>query len=984
MPTGFLDDAERERLSQFPPDISTDDVIAYFTLTKSDRAVVPKTSSATNRLGVGVQIGALRYLGFSPKVSRTPAPVVEYVAGQLGVPAAALKDYGGRRVTVAEHLAQVQAHLGFRRVSSADVKELTSWLVDRALEHDRPTLLLGLACDRLRMSKIVRPALNRIERIVAGARRRARRETFRRLAPILTSERRAELDALVVVAEGGRTPLAWLREGATKSTPRSIAATLDKLRFLLPRVVGIDLGTLTPNHRKALAQIGYRSSNQAIARMPEERRYPVLLAFLMRAHEEVTDETIEMFERCMAGTYARAERELDEARLKAATSTEEKVRMLHDVLGLVVDQSIADKDLRERIFDHLTEEILLAALADCEALVRPEDGGHFELLGDRYGYLRQFAPAFLAAFDFRSHQRADPLLAAIDVLRELNAIGRRGVPEDAPVSFVPPKWRPYVVDDEGTIERRYYELCVLWALRGALRAGDVWLAGSRRYADPETYLIPKELWPAMRTEVSKQLGALSIGPERVETRVAELEALLKRVDGLLPLHGRVRIEDGELIVQRSPAEERPASLDELERLVDARLPLVELSDLLLEVDGWTAFSKELRHAAGAEPRSKELLVHSHASILAQASNLGLTRMAHVADLSYEKLSWCTTWYLREETLAAACARIVNYQHRQPLSRFWGTGGFSSSDGQRWIVPVPSRTATAVRPYFGYGRGVASSTWTSDQFSQYGAKPSVASMREATYVLDGILDNQTELEITEHTTDTAGYTDIVFALFDLLGIQFMPRLRHVGGTCLYRTGRIAKYPNLDFLLRGTVSPAKILKHWDAMLRVAGSLKLGWVSASLFMTKLQRPKKNALAAALEEYGRLSKTLFILRYIEDETMRKRIGAQLNKGEAVHALKRFLVIANQGQIRCSTYEEQVNQVACLNLVSNAVIAWNTVYMHAVLEQLRAEGHAVLDADVAHLSPARYEHINPHGRYTFDVTRARPGGVLRPLRRGP
>jgi len=981
MPIGFLDNAERERLSQFPPDISNDEVIAYFTLTKSDRGIVPKTSSAANRLGVGVQIGTLRYLGFSPKVARTPMPVVEYVAAQLGVPAAALKDYGGRRVTVAEHLAQVQEHLGFRRVSSTDAKELTAWLIERALEHDRPTLLLSLACDRLRMSKIVRPALNRIERVVARARRGARLETFRRLAPLLTPERRAKLDALVV-ADEGRTPLAWLREDATKSSPKSITETLDKLRFLIPRVAGVDLGMLTPNHRKALAEIGYRSSNQALARMPEERRYPVLLAFLLRAHEEVTDETIEMFERCLAGTYARAERDLDDARLKAASSTEEKVRLLHEVLGLVVDRSIADKDLRKRIFDHLTEEALLDALADCEELVRPEDGGHLELLGDRYAYLRQFAPAFVAAFEFQSHQPGDPLLAALDVLRELNATGRRGVPEDAPVSFVPAKWLPYIVDDEGRIERKYYELCVLWALRGALRGGDVWLAGSRRYADPESYLIPQERWPSMRAEVSTQLGALTIGPERLDARCLELEVLLKRVDGLLPRYGRVRIENGELIVPRSPAEQRPASLDELERLVAARLPLVELSDLLLEVDGWTGFSKELRHAAGSQPRSKELLVHSHASILAQACNLGLTRMAHVADLSYEKLSWCTTWYLREETLGAAVVRIVNYQHRQPLARRLGTGAFSSSDGQRWVMPVPSRTATAVRPYFGYGRGVAASTWTSDQFSQYGAKPSVASMREATYVLDGILDNQTELKITEHTTDTAGYTDIVFAIFDLLGVQFMPRLRHVGGTCLYRIDRSTKYPNLDFLLRGTVNPPKILKHWDAMFRVVGSLKLGWVSASLFLTKLQRPQKNALATALEEYGRLNRTIFLLRYIEDETMRKRIGSQLNKGEAVHALKRFLVIANQGQLRCSSYEEQVNQIACLNLVSNAVIAWNTTYMHVVLEQLRAEGHVVLDADVAHLSPARYEHINPHGRYTFDVARARPGGALRPLRR--
>jgi len=71
------------------------------------------------------------------------------------------------------------------------------------------------------------------------------------------------------------------------------------------------------------------------------------------------------------------------------------------------------------------------------------------------------------------------------------------------------------------------------------------------------------------------------------------------------------------------------------------------------------------------------------------------------------------------------------------------------------------------------------TWTSDQYSQYGTKVIPAAVRDATYVLDEILDNETELPIVEHTTNTSGYTEIVFALFDLLGMQFSPRIRDIG-------------------------------------------------------------------------------------------------------------------------------------------------------------------------------------------------------------
>lgn len=199
------------------------------------------------------------------------------------------------------------------------------------------------------------------------------------------------------------------------------------------------------------------------------------------------------------------------------------------------------------------------------------------------------------------------------------------MPADAPLKFVPAKWQPYVLDRSGRIDRRYYELCLLWELRAALRAGDVWLETSRRYANPESYLISPSRWPAMRTEVCTLTQTPEDGAARLRKRQAELGDLLCRFDNVLPRHPSLRIEDASLIVGPLKADDKPPSVAALEALVDERLPLVELPDLLMEVDGWTGFSRHLEHAGGAEPRTPELLVHCHASILAQACNFGLTR-----------------------------------------------------------------------------------------------------------------------------------------------------------------------------------------------------------------------------------------------------------------------------------------------------------------------------------------------------------------------
>jgi TnpA family transposase len=294
---------------------------------------------------------------------------------------------------------------------------------------------------------------------------------------------------------------------------------------------------------------------------------------------------------------------------------------------------------------------------------------------------------------------------------------------------------------------------------------------------------------------------------------------------------------------------------------------------------------------------------------------------------------------------------------------------------RFVMPPRYRATFGIK-------GVTYYTWTSDQLSQYGTKVIPATVRDATYVLDAILDNETELTIVEHATDTAGYTDVVFALFDLLGMQFAPRLRDLGDQQLYRMSREQNAGRLAPRFKGTIQQSFILRHWDDMLRLAGSLKRGWVTASLFISKLQAyPRQNVLTRALQEYGRLVKTLFILRYLQSADYRRRIHTQLNKGEALHALRDFLFVADKGVIRRKQYEAQTNQAMCLNVVTNAVIIWNTVYMQAALDQLRGQGYPVHEEDLAHLSPARFEHINPYGKYYFPIDQARSRQGLRSLR---
>ncbi len=481
---------------------------------------------------------------------------------------------------------------------------------------------------------------------------------------------------------------------------------------------------------------------------------------------------------------------------------------------------------------------------------------------------------------------------------------------------------------------------MLLGLRDALRSGDVFVPGSRRYADPTSYLMTPEQWGSQRLEFCRLVEKSHDADQALAAVEDELHTALDDLEGALASGtGAVRLnEQGELVIPPLSAESIPEAAEALRIDLMEMLPPTQIASLLIEIDRRTHFSDHLTHAGGKMTRSPELLRNLYAVLIAQACNLGLT------------------------------------DHRLPMSQLWGTGTLSSSDGQRFPTRGKSITARALSRYF-VEEGISSYTHVSDQHSTYGTKVIVVTDREAHYVLDEILGNLTDLPITEHATDTHGVTLVNFALFDLVGMQLSPRIRDLGKVTLYRTGTKAaftsRYPKAGPLLTGKIDKALIARHWDDLLRLAASLKFGHVTASLIVGKLSASdRQNAVAAALKEYGALRCTIFAARYLTDEAYRRRITRQLNKGENLHALRRDIHFAHEGHVRHRYLEQQTEQALCLTLVTNAIVTWMTEYLGLAVGKLRAEGREVDDELLVHISPAHHENVILYGSYPIEVER--------------
>lgn len=765
MPTRSLSNAEIERLTTWPFEVAHSDLVAYFTLGVDDLRWVSSQRGDANRLGLAVQLCALSFLGFVPHdLSATPDEVVARLE-RVGVAPSALGHYcrevGGRLRR--EHVARVVKRAGWTVCGRGEWKALGDWLVARALEHDTPSVLFRQALDHLRAERIVRPGLDRLMRAVASARVTADEEVHRRLRPQLTPPCCEQLDALVTTDPAlGVAPLVWLGHGATSASPESIKAELAKLAYL--RELGddrLDLSVVPPERRRQLAALARRSTPNALRQMAPQRRHPILLAALADTHTGIVDELVQLLDQALATTDSRARDRLAERELAIARADVDRLVLLDEMIGVVLDDSLDDAAVGTRLRGLGRVRLTAAARGPDERL--PCDRGHLELMEARFAHIRSFAPRVLAALSFSASVSPSEVLAAVHLLQTVNSAGRRHVPDDAPVGFIPARWQPYLAGartagDEKQF-KHYWELCVLFALRGALRSGEVWVEGSRRYANPASYLIPPADWPAQRAEVLDLTAQPAAFRERLAAVDEEMSRYLDDPEAVLAQgNGPVRLDDqGKLHLSPLTAEVVDHRvLQDVDHIV-ARLPTVPLAELLIEVDQATRFSGHLTHAGGATPRSSELehRRNLYAAVLAQACNFGTTRMAELTGISVDTLDWYTRWYLREDTLRLASAAVVNAHHRHPLAKTWGGGTLSSSDGLRLPMQGRSLTARALSRYF-VDEGITTYTHVSDQHSTFGTQVIVSTERDATYTLDEILGNTTELPIVEHTADTHGH------------------------------------------------------------------------------------------------------------------------------------------------------------------------------------------------------------------------------------
>lgn len=978
----LLTSTESNRLLAFPT--TDDELIRYYTFSEPDLSMIRQRRGNHNRLGFAVQLCYLHYPGFALTAdSEPPASLMDIIRRQLHVEPDIWPQYAQRQETRREHLLELQAWLNLTSFTVVDYRRVVTQLAELAQQTDRGIVLAEALVDMLRQQRIILPTIDVIERVCSEALTRGTRQVYKVLTSPLTDHHRWALDGFLEIREGSRgSGLIWLRQPPGPPKPKHVLAHLERLKSIrdLSLPDGLD-HAIHQNRLLKLSREGGQMTAQHLRDLEPRRRYATLVALILDTRATLIDEIIDLHDRFMGSLFSKAKRNHAERFQQSGKAINEKVRLYSRIGRALLEAKQSGNDPFAAIEAIIPWSMFTKSITEAEQLAQPENFDYLVLAGCSFNQLRRYTPTLLESLPIKAAPAARELLVAIEVLKVMNDRQSRKVPENAPTSFVRKRWENLVYTPDG-LDRRFYELCVMSELKNSLRSGDIWVQGSRQFKDFEDYLLPpscftaqcaqQTLGLAVETNCERFLeGRLTVLKEQLE-RVEQLAASNELPDAVITNTGRLKITPLDNGV--------PYEVEALMKQVYSLLPHLKITELLLEVDSWTGFTRHFKHFKSGDAAEDQHLLLT--AILADAINLGLSKMAESCPgMTYAKLTWLQAWHIRDETYSAGLAELVNAQYRQPFAAYWGSGTTSSSDGQNFKAGGRGNAAGQVNLKYGQEPGVQFYTHISDQYTPFHTKVINATVRDATHVLDGLLYHESDLRIEEHYTDTAGFTDHLFALMHLLGFSFAPRIRDLSDKRLYIHRDAKTYPTLVGLIGGSINVKHIRAHWDEILRLAASIKQGSVTASLMLRKLSSyPRQNGLAVALRELGRIERTLFALDWMQSVELRRRVQIGLNKGEAKNALARAVFLNRLGEIRDCRFENQRYRASGLNLVA-AIILWNTVYLERAIQSLRDLGKNIDETLLPHLSPLGWEHINLTGDYIWQQSKQVDQGKFRPLR---
>lgn len=958
------------------------ELIAIYTPTPAElKFVAARYRQISQQTLLLLQLKLLQRLGYFVALSSVPATIIEHICSRAQVrkpskDALAKYDKSGTK-----HRQQtiLRDFVGIQEMTDTTEK----WLAEQALQaaqtkQELPDII-NVLIEELIQRRFELPGFTYLFRLARNARVTINDRIYKTVAGTLSESIATRIDGLLK-SVAGRSAWDSLKREPKQPNVREVTDFLQHIDGMTKLASDLpDTGHIAATKREQLVLEARALDMAEMRALKPLKRYTLAVLLIQTQLQNAMDDVAEIFIKTIRNLHNVAAERLRQYHLQHADQVERLIGQFREVLT-VFSQDGPSEQRVARVESSLDGD-LTSWIRECDEHMAYAGNNYFPFMLAIYTGKRSLLFKCLEALTLRSSSQDESLLAMIALTQKYRTSHKEHLSitesqiDMLALDWMPEKWRTLVFGKKLSAppthyHRKYFELAVFSAIMDELKSGDLFVEHSGDYDDYRNHLVS---WDEYEREVHtySEMVGLPVEPQEFVAQMrAQMQALTKQVDERFPENGHVDIDETGLVIHRGERQKPPVELAIVDEAIRTQMSDASILDVLTETEKWLDLHRLFGPLSGFKSKVDDPRKRFITTLFCYGCNLGPTQTARsVKGLSRKQVAWLNLKHVTEQRLDKAITKVINAYNRFALPRYWGTGKSASADGTKWNMYEQNLLSEYHIRYGGYG-GIGY-YHVSDTYIALFSHFIPCGVYEAVYILDGLLKNQSDIQPDTLHGDTQAQSTPVFGLAHLLGINLMPRIRNIKDLTFYRADKGDQYKHIDSLFRGAIDWDLIARHLKDMLRVVISIKTGRIAPSTILRRLgTASRKNRLYYAFRELGRVVRTQFLLKYINDAELRKTIHAATNKSEEFNDFVKWLFFGGDGIIAENIKHEQRKVVKYNQLVANMVILHNVHGMSRILKNLQIKGYVLTEEILRGTAPYRREHINRFGEYPLDLDR--------------
>lgn len=912
----ILSKKESEEIINFL--INEKNLNVQFILSKDEILRIKKLDKPSQQLGYALQLMYLKNknINIIEYVHIIPEKIVKFLSEQLNCTTKNLNEYWEIKNTKTRYFQEILEKLDYIKFEYDPNLEKEFYRI--AFSNGSPLIMVKEVLKLLKDKKIVAPPLAIIEHLLWIELEKSESKIYQNIVAQIKDF--PKLYSLLNVETTGTSTYSRLKNINVNSNSNGAKELLKAIKELDEFGVSLDLSFLSDNKLKYLALEIQKSDKFRIDKFfNDNKKYSYLALFLYFKRKEFVDMVIEV-----TSTYAHTI--LKRSRKKSKIYTLQNQENLR--LNFLKLKEVVKKVINLEGVDELKKLQNLLVPLNEELEAQEEELEEIDFLlksGQSFNYTNEL----LECIEFNSNTKPE----FINYLKEFpNLKYKKKIELDT--SIFSTQWQKNIKKLDSN--KKIVELALLYSIKDYIRSGDIFVRESKKYNSFDHYLVETENL---------------VGTEEGKNFLESLKLILN-IPKKLNFATEISVDEKSIFSDK----------------IYSYFPKISMTEILYEVNSWTGVLEHIKENTNSSEKQKALV----ATLMSNGHNIGFSKMSISSSIDESTLRRTSEYYFNNEALSKAQKNLVNYHHSLDIVKNWGNGENSSSDGMR--VPINSKTIYAdYNAHYG-NKGGGIYRHVSDQYTPFYVQ--MLEGRDSNHVLDGLLYHESELQIYGHSTDTAGYTEQMFALTYLLGFNFKPRIKNLEQQQLYTFENI----EIDNRKFKKINEKIILENYNEILRMIESIKCGKVKASLILNKINSYNRdNGVAKGLKEIGRILKTKYILEYFSNGDLRKEVQQMLNKGESINSVARLMFFGKNGRLNESSIESQLEKASCLNIMLSSLIVWNSRYLEKIYSIVKNEEWFRED-EFKRVSPLGTQHVNFLGKYIFEEIKIETKDGLREI----